>query len=123
MAERRPERVAHLVQAELAAWFHRDAKDPRLQDLMVTSVRMTPDLRVAFVAVRKLASHGEPPGTLKALARAGAALRGSLARRLGLRITPELRFAWDETPDVVDRLETLLRGGQTPSGDDDEESS
>jgi ribosome-binding factor A len=121
MAERRPERVAHLVQAELAAWFQRDAKDPRLQDLMVTSVRMTPDLRVAFVAVRKLGSHGEPPGTLKALERAGAAVRGSLARRLGLRVTPELRFEYDGTPDVVDRLETLLKGGTVPP-DDDEES-
>lgn len=114
MAERRPERVAHLVQAELAAWFHRDAKDPRLQDLMVTSVRMTPDLRVARVAVRKLGSHGEPPGTLKALGRAGAALRGSLARRLGLRVTPELRFEYDGMPDAIDRLESLLREGAAP---------
>ena len=30
MAERRPERVAHLVQAELAPLLLREAKDPRL---------------------------------------------------------------------------------------------
>lgn len=133
MAERRPERVAHLVQAELAAWFHRDAKDPRLQDLMVTGVRMTPDLRLARVAVRKLGSHGEPPGTLQALEHAAHAIRGTLARRVGLRVTPELRFEYDDTPDAVDRLDHLLhgapgsprdpvaRGGDAPPADGEEE--
>jgi len=120
MAERRPERVAHLVQAALAAWFQRDAKDPRLQDLMVTAVHMTPDLRVARVAVRRLGSHGEPPGTLRALDRAGHALRGTLARRLGLRVTPELRFEYDGTPDAAERIDALLRGAARPRDDEDE---
>ena len=39
MAERRPERVGHLVQAELARLLLRDAKDPRLQRVTVTAVR------------------------------------------------------------------------------------
>src|SRR2546427_3281109 len=51
MAERRPERVAHLVQAELATLFLRVANDPRLRDLTVTAVRMSADLRVARVYV------------------------------------------------------------------------
>jgi ribosome-binding factor A len=55
MAERRPERVAHLVQAELARWLLREAGDPRLQQVTITDVRMSPDLRLARVYVRTLA--------------------------------------------------------------------
>ena len=52
MAERRPERVAHLVQAELARWLLREAGDPRLQQVTITDVRMSPDLRLARVYER-----------------------------------------------------------------------
>jgi ribosome-binding factor A len=119
MAERRPARVAHLVQSELAGLLLRGAKDPRLQHVTVTSVRMTPDLRVAHVYFRTLGA-GDADGSIqRALERAAHYLRGEIGRSLGLRLTPELRFAYDTTPDTAQRLEDLLRG-RTPPPDDDE---
>src|SRR5947208_2295563 len=58
MAERRPERVAHLVQAELATLFLRVANDPRLRELTVTAVRMSAALRVARLYVRTRCDTG-----------------------------------------------------------------
>src|SRR5205809_500852 len=79
MAERRPERVAHLVQAELATLFLRVANDPRLRDLTVTAVRMSADLRVAHVYVRTLGDTADArAGPLRALARAMAVHLGTL---------------------------------------------
>ncbi len=110
MADRRPERVAHLVQAELAALFLRQANDPRLRDLTVTAVRMSPDLRVARVYVRTLGGGpDERAKALRALGRAAAFLRGQVGRALGLRVTPELRFEWDSQPDTARRVDDLLR--------------
>src|SRR5436189_4815217 len=84
MAERRPERVAHLVQAELAALFLRQANDPRLRDLTVTAVRMSPDLRVARVYVRTLVDTTDArAAALRALARAATFLRGRVGGRSG----------------------------------------
>ena len=78
MAERRPERVAHLVQAELATVFLREANDPRLRDLTVTAVRMSADLRVARVYVRTLGDTADArAGALRALARAASAPRSA----------------------------------------------
>jgi ribosome-binding factor A len=122
MAERRPARVAHLVQAELAASLLRAAKDPRLQQVTVTDVRMSPDLRVAHVFVRTLAPSEAQGATLRALVRATPFLRGEIGRALGLRVTPELRFAWDTMPDTARRLEELLREGGAATADADEDS-
>jgi len=118
MAERRPERVGHLIQAELAALFLRHTHDPRLHDVTVTAVRMSPDLRVARVYFRTLGGDEAREPTQRALARAATFLRGAVGRALGLRVTPELRFEYDTQPDTARRLEDLLHG--TVRDEDDE---
>jgi ribosome-binding factor A len=120
MAERLPARVAHLVQSELAGLLLRDAKDPRLQNVTVTGVRMTPDLRVAHVFFRTLGAGDADGTTRRALERAAHYLRGEIGRSLGLRLTPELRFEYDTTPDTAQRLEDLLRAGSGRKPEDEE---
>lgn len=117
MGERRPERVAHLVQAELAALLLR-AGDPRLREATITAVRMSPDLRLARVYVRTLGGAAARPAMLRGLARAAHFLRGEVGRALGLRVTPELRFEYDTMPDTAERVEALLRGGARPPDED-----
>ena len=109
MAERRPERVGHLVQAELAMQFLR-ANDPRLREVTVTAVRMTPDLRVARVYVRTLGDPATRDALLRTLGKAAHFLRGEVGRAIGLRVTPELRFEYDTVPDTAARVDALLRG-------------
>ena len=109
MGERRPERVAHLLQAELARLLLRATNDPRLRDVTVTEVRMSPDLRVARVYVRTLATTAAHADTLRALGRASAFFRSQVGRPLGLRVTPELRFEYDTTLDTARRVDDLLR--------------
>src|SRR5262245_5680426 len=121
MAERRPERVAHLVQAELARLLLR-ANDRRLHDATVTAVRMSPDLRVARVFVRTLAGTAGSEDTLRALRRAGNFSRGEVGRALGLRVTPELRFDYDTVPDTAQRVDDLLReAAPRPRDEEDDE--
>jgi ribosome-binding factor A len=121
MAERRPERVAHLIQSALATWLLREAQDPRLQRLTVTDVKVTPDLRVARVWVRELAPAPAPGPALEALGRAAGAMRGAVARAVDLRVTPELRFAYDTLPDDARRLDALLRDA-APDDEDGHDS-
>ena len=90
--------------------FLRQTNDPRLRDLTVTAVRMTPDLGLARVYVRTLGGGVEErAAALRALGRAAAFLRGQVGRALGLRVTPELRFEWDTQPDTARRVDDLLR--------------
>jgi ribosome-binding factor A len=118
MSERRPERVAHLVQAKLAELLIREARDPRLREVTLTAVRMTPDLRSARVYFRVLGG-GDISPIQRALERATPYLRGQVGRALGLRVTPELRFEFDSTPDQARRVDALLRAAGTPASDEE----
>jgi ribosome-binding factor A len=107
-AHNRPERVAHLLQQRLAELFARGLKDPRLGLVTITGVKMSPDLREAWVY---WTVHGEMEvreETAKGLSAARGYLRYELSS-LGLRVLPELHFTYDEAIDRGDRIERLLR--------------
>ncbi len=107
----RPLRVGEELRHVLAELFARGGlRDPALSGLIlsVTEVRMTPDLKLATVFVRALA-HPDPAAVLAALARETRAIRAELARRVRLRVVPELRFRTDESFDAASRVDALLR--------------
>jgi len=105
----RPDRVGHLLQQKLAELFARGLKDPRVGLVTITGVKMSPDLREAWVY---WTVHGEAE-VRKQTARGIEAARGWLRRvvggTLGLRVVPELHFTYDEAIDRGDRIERLLR--------------
>ena len=105
----RADRVGHLLQQKLAELFARGLKDPRVGLVTITGVKMSPDLREAWVY---WTVHGEAE-VRKQTARGIEAARGWLRREvggtLGLRVVPELHFTYDEAIDRGDRIERLLR--------------
>ncbi len=105
----RPDRVGHLVQKTLAELFARGLKDPRVGLVTITGVKMSPDLREARVY---WTVHGEPDvrtETARGIEAARGWLRRAVGGALGLRVVPELHFAYDEAIDRGDRIERLLR--------------
>jgi ribosome-binding factor A len=108
MAERRPARVANLVQAVLGRLLIEEARDPRLRGVNVTDVRMTADLRTAHVFVRTLTTGADPEEIRQALERATPFLRARLGESLQMRYVPELRFDYDSLIDQARHLDELL---------------
>src|SRR5437660_6839874 len=104
----RPERVAQMIQQLLGELFARGLKDPRLGLVTITGVKMSPDLREAWVY---WTVHGETEvrnETARGLSAARGYLRHELSS-LALRVLPELHFTYDEAIDRGDRIERLLR--------------
>jgi ribosome-binding factor A len=118
--ERRPERVAQLLHAELAQLLLRGLHDPRLRDVHVTAVRMTPDLRLARIFVRTLEGPATAPAALAGFERAAPFIRGRVGRTLGLRYVPELRFEYDTVVDTAARMEAALAGASGTKESEDE---
>jgi ribosome-binding factor A len=85
-------------------------KDPATKNMIVCAVDVTADLQIAKVYVRTLeeASDRRKASLVAGLERASGFLRRELGKRLELRRTPELRFAWDESIDQGARIEALL---------------
>lgn len=105
----RPARVAEAIRGELADLVAREVKDPRVQAGLITvsHVEVNRDLSVAQVGVSILA--GEPRAVMKGLEAAAKFLRGPLARRLRLRVAPELRFHHDTSQEMSSRLRDIVR--------------
>ena len=75
--------------------------------LTISEVRMSPDLKHALVFVTKLGNQDVTP-LLPSLARVAPFLRAQMAPKLGLRVTPELKFLADEALEEATRINALL---------------
>src|SRR6185436_3477195 len=119
---RRPDRVAEAIRAEVATFLSQDVKDPRIVGLVtVTGVDVTRDLRSAKVLVSILGSETERAATFDGLASVASHLRSRIGRALRLRLAPEITFKQDESIARAARIETLLsqlKDGQPPGEDD-----
>lgn len=106
---RRPDRVAEAIRAEVATFLNQDVKDPRVVGLVtVTGVDITRDLRSAKVFVSILGSETERAATFDGLASVAGHLRARIGRALRLRLAPEITFKQDESVARAARIETLL---------------
>jgi ribosome-binding factor A len=119
---RRPDRVAEAIRAEVATFLNQDVKDPRVIGLVtVTGVDVSRDLRAAKVFVSILGSDAERTATFEGLASVAGHLRARIGRALRLRLAPEITFKQDESIARAARIETLLsqlKDGRQPGEDE-----
>lgn len=108
MASRRQRRVAQQIHRELGQLLMREVRDPRLAEVTITEVRVTPDLLLARIYFSVLGDAEADREALTALERAGGYLRTQLAERLRLRFVPELVFQLDKSAEYGRRIEELL---------------
>ena len=107
----RVKRVGEQVRQVLADVLARgDVDDPVLasHSVSVTEVRMSPDLKLATAYVKPLLGADEAE-VLKALRANAKRFRTEVARAVNLKYAAEIRFRADESFDVGDRIDRLLR--------------
>lgn len=108
----RAARVSGLIQRVIATAVQRDLRDPRLEHVTITEVRVTNDLQIARVYWTYLGDSGKEQGQTKrakqALKQASGRLRAKVGRAAGLRLTPELVFIYDEVPAEATEVEDVL---------------
>lgn len=109
MTGKRTDRVGALLQSALAELLVRDVRDPRIGMVTITGVELSADLKHARVFVSALGDAAAHRRTLAGLASARPYLQAQVGRRLGLRFTPELSFAFDPSFERAARIEGLLR--------------
>jgi ribosome-binding factor A len=105
----RPERVAQMVQQLLGEIFARGMRDPRIGLVTITGVKMSPDLREAWVYWTVHGDSDQRKHTAKGLENARRFLRREIGLELKLRVVPELHFTYDEAIDRGERIEQLIR--------------
>lgn len=110
MDTKRTQRVADLLVHEIARILQREVKDPRIGFVTLTGAKVSPDLHVAWVYYTVLGDAAARETSGKGLAAATPFIRHEVAPRLRLKVTPELRFVYDDSVDRGFRIEEILQG-------------
>lgn len=95
----RPQRLADYLRKELAQIIQKEMRDPRVVMLGVTDVEVSKDLLHAKIYVTMLGkdTHESMIEPLKVLNNAAGFLRSKVAQSATMRMTPSLRFYFDES--------------------------
>lgn len=108
MDSHKAERVSEALREELGEMIAYELTDPRIGEVMVTEVLLSPDRKHAQVRLHITEGAAKRDETIRALEGARHFLRRRLAERLSMFRIPELHFEADiEAPS--DRIEQLLK--------------
>lgn len=110
MQETRQNKIARLLQKELASIFQGQTRQTHGVLVSVTRVRISPDLSVctAYLSIFPSEKAAE---LLDNIRRNEKTIRYDLGRRVRnqLRIIPELRFFQDDSLDYMEHIDELLK--------------
>lgn len=103
----RMQRIADLIRTTLSEILLEDPEEQRFHEVTITRVTVSRDLNHARIYVSYMPEVDTEEMT-EALNRAAKSLRYSLAQAVKLRVTPELRFFYDDSSVKGQRIIELL---------------
>ena len=96
MTSRRLLKAAEAIREVVAAPTLTELRDPRVQDVTVVGVKVSPDMREAQVAVSIMGDESQQQLSLRGLQNAAGFLQSRIASRIEARYTPRLQFVIDK---------------------------
>lgn len=116
----RSERIASQIQRELAKLVQHGVKDPRLSSPSILEVQVSKDLSQAKVYFSVL-NPEDAAQSLQALTRASGFLQREIGKVLKARITPKLKFIYDDSNirgrNLSDLIDSAVARDQFKSGE------
>jgi ribosome-binding factor A len=96
MSLRRTQKAAEAIRGVVSMAILAELKDPRVRDVTVTYVEVSPDLRYAKVHVSVMGDETRQRLSLRGLQNAAGFLQAKIADRIDIRYTPRLTFLLDQ---------------------------
>ena len=104
------------IQSVLSELLHKKIRDPRIEMATIAAVKVTSDLRVAYVYFTFFGEDRKLAEVQKGFESSRGFIKRSLAAKLGLRYMPDIKFVHDTSFDNGARIDSLLK---SVSKDDD----
>jgi len=105
----RSDRVSGHIQRVLSEVLQKDVKDPRLEMIIITGVKMSRDLRVARIYYATSEGGKNTTEVTEGFKSALGYVKRQLSRELGLRYMPDLKFLYDESFDYGSHIDEILK--------------
>ncbi len=96
------------IQSSLSDLLRKKINDPRLEMVTITGVKLTKDLKEANIYFTISSGEKAQKEAERGFANASGFIRSSLAKTLGLRYMPKLKFTHDNSFDYGSRMDALL---------------
>lgn len=96
MSSRRLLKAAAAIREVVGLSILADLKDPRIRDVTVTQVEVSPDMRHARVHVSIMGNETQQNLSLRGLQSAAGFLQAKIAEKIETRYTPRLLFVLDQ---------------------------
>lgn len=96
MSSRRVLKAAQAIREVVSMAIIAELKDPRIKDVTVTLVEVTPDMRQAKVHVSIMGDETKQNLCLHGLQNSAGYLQQKIGRRIDTRYTPRLEFTLDK---------------------------
>lgn len=107
-------RLGDLIHRELAKMIREECTDPRLGMVTISTVVVTDDLSFARVYVTVM-QDDKVESSIEALNHAAGFFRTLLAKHLTLRIVPKIKFIYDDSISVGNRMDQILNSLKDPN--------
>lgn len=117
---KRVERVRSELSAVLAELLLRGVKDPRVGNVSITDLRLSPNLESARVRFLSLGGQKDVREVRAGLQAASGWLRREIGKRMRLRAVPELIFEHDAEFDRAVEVTRIIEELDIPPVPDDE---
>ena len=125
MTSRRLLKAAEAIREVVAASILTELRDPRVRDVTVVGVKVSPDMREAKVAVSVMGDEKQQQLSLRGLQNAAGFLQSKIASRIEARHTPRLQFVIDKgiqnsllVGEILEKIKREKEEDQSPSGTD-----
>lgn len=105
----RTRKLGEMLREALAEVLREDVSDPRVEFATITSVQVSSDLGLADVYATTHGDEERYKELLEGLRSADGRIRAGLARRVKMRIVPELRYHLDTSVDEGMRIYEALK--------------
>ena len=111
MAEksRRSLRVADLIKNELGWIIERYLKDLNQGLITITNVKLSSDLRLAYVYFSVISIKDNKENLEDILKKATPFIRNQLASRIKIKYIPDIRFMHDNSAEYYSKIDNILK--------------
>ena len=96
MSSRRVLKAAQAIREVVSMAIIAELKDPRISDVTVTLVEVSPDMRLAKVNVSVMGDETKQKLCLRGLQNSAGYLQQKIGKRIDTRYTPRIEFVLDE---------------------------
>lgn len=108
MSSRRQLKAAEAIREVVAASILTDIRDPRVENVTVIGVEVSPDMREAKVSVSVMGDEAQKSLSIRGLQNSAGFLQSKIANRLDTRYTPRLRFELDRGQENANTVVEIL---------------